>query len=389
MKILFVVSRVPVELDKGDKLRAFHQLKYLSRSHEIVLFALSDEPVPDGAQAALEAFCREVVIFPLSRLGVVWRMAKGLPGNMPFQVAYFYHRQAQQLLDELVLRHQPDHIFCQLVRMAPYVRRYRHIPKTLDYMDAFSKGVERRLKAVPFFQKPFFYLEYRQLLRYEARQFALFNHKVIISEQDRYFIQHPYKYSIQVVPNGVDGDFFRPVAGEKEFHVLFCGNLSYPPNIEACRYLVRKVLPLVQPHFPQIRVLLAGKDPAPEVSALACEQVTVRANLADIRQAYGAARFFVAPLFMGSGLQNKILEAMAMGLPCITTRQVNNALGARKVEQILLADSPQGFAAHMLYLLHHPEDAERMARQARMLVERQYNWEHINARLENLIDPAP
>jgi polysaccharide biosynthesis protein PslH len=388
MKILFLVSRVPFELDKGDKLRAFHQLKYLARHHEVILFALCDEPVPAGAREALAAFCREVVICPISRLSAMWSMTKGLPRRLPFQVAYFYNRRAQQLLDELVQRHQPDHIFCQLVRMAPYVRKYRSIPKTLDYMDAFSKGVERRLQAVPFFQKPFFYLEYRRLRRYEARQFNLFNNKIIISEQDRYYIQHPHKYNIQVVPNGVDAEYFRPAAGEKKFHVLFSGNLSYPPNIEACRYLVDKVLPLVRPHFPQIRVLLAGKDPAAEVVALAGDNIEVRANLPDIREAYQAACFFVAPLFLGSGLQNKILEAMAMGVPCITTRQVNNALGARKADQILLAENAQGFAAHILYLLHHPQDADQMAGQAQLLVERQYNWDHINARLEKLIDPG-
>lgn len=388
MKILFLVSRVPFALDKGDKLRAFHQLKYLSRHHEILLFALCDEAVPAGAKEALAAFCHEVVICPISRLGAVWNMTKGVPRSMPFQVAYFYNKHAQQVLDALVHRFQPDHIFCQLVRMAPYVRQYRHIPKTLDYMDAFSKGVERRLQTVSLLRKPFFFLEYKRLQRYEARQFGLFNTKIIISEQDRFFIQHPRKYNIAVVPNGVDAAYFQPVAGEKEFHVLFSGNLSYPPNVDACAYLVRKVLPLVLPHFPQLRVLLAGKDPAPEVRALAGENIVVRANLPDIREAYRAARIFVAPLFLGSGLQNKILEAMAMGVPCITTRQVNNALGARKAEHILLADNAQGFAAHILYLLHHPQEGELMAAQAKMLVERQYNWDHINSGLENLLTAA-
>ena len=388
MKILFLVSRVPYELDKGDKLRAFHQLKYLSRHHEVILFALCDEAVPAAAQQALETMCREVVICPISRPESLWSMTKGVPQSKPFQVAYFYNRKAQQRLDALVQQHQPDHLFCQLLRMAPYVRNYPHIPKTLDYMDAFSKGMERRMQQVSFFLKPFFFLEYKRLLRYEARQYNLFTNTIIISEQDRFYIQHPQKYNIQVVPNGVDTGHFRPGAGEKTFHLLFSGNLSYPPNIEACRYLVRKVLPLVRPHFPAIRVLLAGKDPVPAVAALAGENIEVRANLADIRDAYNAASFFVAPLFLGSGLQNKILEAMAMGIPCITTGQVNKALGARKAEQILLAESPQGFAAHILYLLLHPQEAGRLACQAHQLVEKQYNWDHINARLENLLRPA-
>jgi sugar transferase (PEP-CTERM/EpsH1 system associated) len=388
MKILFLVSRVPFELDKGDKLRAFHQLKYLSRHHEIILFALSDEPVPAGAQAALSAFCREVSICPVSRSQALWSMTKSIPDTMPFQVAYFYNKKAQRQLDALVNRHQPNHIFCQLVRMAPYLRQYRHIPMTLDYMDAFSKGLERRMHTVSLVRKPFFYLEYKRLLRYEARLFPLFQHKIIISEQDRFFISHPQKYAIHVVPNGVDVAHFTPVAAEKDFHLLFAGNLSYPPNIEACRYLVRKVLPLVLPHYPRLRVLLAGKNPAAAVMALAGEHIEVRANLEDIRTAYSAARFFVAPLFLGSGLQNKMLEAMAMGIPCITTGQVNKALGARKGEQLLLAESAQGFAAHILYLLHHPLEASRMAAQAHLLVVKQYNWDLINARLENLLSTA-
>lgn len=385
MKIVFLVSRVPYELDKGDKLRAFHQLKYLSRYHQIILFALSEDGVPAGAQQALEAFCQEVVICPVTRLASLWRMAANLGQGLPFQVAYFYHPRARRLLEGLVQKHQPDHIFCQLVRMAPYVAPYRHLPMTLDYMDAFSKGVERRMQTATLFHKPFYYLEYKLLRRYEGLQFQVFRNKIIISEQDRFFIQHPQKYLIQVVPNGVDTGFFQPGSGKKNFHVLFAGNLNYPPNVAACQYLVRKVLPLVRPHFPGLQVLLAGKDPAPEVKALVGEQVTLRANLPDIREAYAAAHFFVAPLFLGSGLQNKILEAMAMGLPCITTGQVNKALGARKSEQILLAESAQGFAAHLLHLLHHPQQAEQVAGQAKTLVERQYNWDQINGRLENLI----
>ncbi|MGV3504390.1 MAG: glycosyltransferase [Adhaeribacter sp.] len=385
MKILFLVSRIPYELDKGDKLRAFHQIKYLSRDHEIILFALSDEGVPAGARQALEAFCKEVVFFPISRLGSLWRMARNLGQGLPFQVSFFYHPKARRLVNDLVNKHRPDHIFCQLVRMAPYAAPHRRLPMTLDYMDAFSKGVERRLRKAPLLQKPFFYLEYKLLQRYECRQFDVFRQKVIISEQDRYFIPHPQKYLIQVVPNGVDQAHFHAGAGEKKFHVLFSGNLSYPPNIAACQYLVRQILPLVWPHFPGLQVLLAGKDPAPEVLALAGGQVSLQANLPDIREAYAAARFFVAPIFLGSGLQNKILEAMAMGLPCITTGQVNKALGARKSEQILLAESAQGFAAHLLHLLHHPNLAGQLACQAKSLVDRQYNWDQINSRLENLI----
>ncbi len=193
MKILFLVSRLPYALDKGDKLRAYHQLRILSQKHEIILFALTDEPVPEGAQAALETFCREVIIFPIARSRPGASMLGALPKKLPFQVAYYYNKEALQQVDNLVKKHQPDHIICQLVRMAEYVKRYTNIPKTLDYMDAFSKGLERRAELAPVYKKPFFLLESRLLRAYETRMFDLFNHKTIISEQDRYQIEHPHK----------------------------------------------------------------------------------------------------------------------------------------------------------------------------------------------------
>ncbi|WP_026464144.1 glycosyltransferase [Adhaeribacter aquaticus] len=388
MKILFLTSRVPYELDKGDKLRAFHHIKHLSQRHEIILFSLSDEPIPAEAKSALEVYCVEVVFYPIAHNKALNGMAVALPGNLPMQAAYYYNKGAQQKLDKLVKQQQPDHIFCQLVRMAKYVEKYTHIPKTLDYMDALSKGMERRIKTAPFYQRPFFVLESRRLRKFESELFDWFNNKTIISEQDRYFIEHTHKYTIQVVPNGVDTQFFIPDKRETHFQILFAGNMRYAPNIAAAVFLVKKVMPLVWPYFKEAKVLIAGKNPAPEVKALASYKVQVLADLADMREAYNDAQIFVAPLFLGSGLQNKILEAMAMGLPCVTTSQVNNAIGAKKVEQVLIAETQQGFAAHILYLLHHPDEAEALGLSGQKLVQTQYDWETVTSRLEALINPV-
>ena len=132
-------------------------------------------------------------------------------------MGYFYFDKAQKKVDELIAKHKPDHIYCQLIRTAEYIKKYPSIPKTLDYMDVFSKGIERRKSTDSFYMKPFLAMEYRRLLKYENRVFAYFNNKTIISEQDKSFIPHPQKQNIVVVPNGVDTSYFKPVIHKKEY----------------------------------------------------------------------------------------------------------------------------------------------------------------------------
>jgi sugar transferase (PEP-CTERM/EpsH1 system associated) len=385
MKILFLLSRVPYALDKGDKLRAFYQLKALAQNHEVILFALSDEPVPAGAEAFLRTICSDVLIFPLSRVQIVQNILQGILRGLPIQASYFYNHLAQQALDAFIQKHQPEHLYCQLVRMAEYTRRYPDIPKILDYMDALSKAMERRGQLVSFIQKPFFAFESKRLQHYETEVLDWFNYQTIISEQDRQYLQHPQKYNVHIVPNGVDAVHFYPVPHERPHQILFVGNLHYPPNIAAARFLVKQIMPRVWAHNPAVQVLLAGRQPTAAITALASEKVRVLADLPDIREAYACSQLFVAPLFYGTGMQNKILEAMAMGLPCLTTHLVNNAIRGIKNRQVMLAESAPEFARHILHLLHSPQEADRLGQEGRRLVQKQYDWESLTNRLEALL----
>ena len=164
-KILVVVSRVPYPLEKGDKLRAFNQIKVLSTKYEVALFALDDPSARSSAKAVevLGEFCCNVDIVKLNWLSIYFNIFKAFFKGLPLQVGYFYSSKAQKKLKERIASFKPDHIYCQLVRTAEYVKDIEHIPLTLDYMDALSKGIERRIPKATFFLKAILELELKRL----------------------------------------------------------------------------------------------------------------------------------------------------------------------------------------------------------------------------------
>jgi polysaccharide biosynthesis protein PslH len=384
MKILVILSRVPYPLEKGDKLRAFNQIKELSKKHQIILFALNDSKLDENVVNEMKKYCRAISIIPLSKLDVAKNLLRAVFTGLPMQVGYFYFNKAQKKIDELVKKHQPDHIYCQLIRTSEYAKPYVNIPKTLDYMDVFSKGIERRKLSDPFYMKPLLSLEYKRLLKYENRIFNFFNNKTIISEQDRALIPHPENHKIKVIRNGVDTDYFKPVQRKKEFDLLFNGNMNYPPNIESVEYLVEKIMPYVWNRMPGVRLLISGASPNARVKELESDKVIVSGWVDDVRENYAKSKILVAPMQISIGLQNKLLEAMAMQIPCITSALANNALGAKHNEEIMVADKPEQYALQILELLQNESKAKMIGMNGYRFAVSNFNWKTTTGMLEQL-----
>ncbi len=387
MKLLVLLSRVPYPLEKGDKLRAYHLISRLARKHEVYLFCLSDTPTDPAHIEHLRQFCRHIEVVRIPRWRIVLKLLTAILTRLPFQVAYFHHRIAQRRIDAAIEDFRPDHVFCQLVRTTEYVRRRYALPKTLDYMDTLSKGMERRTENAPFYLRPLFEAETRRLIRYENLMFDLFDHTVIISAQDRDYIYHPNRDRMAVVPNGVDTAHFSPQRLDPHYDLLFTGNMNYPPNIDSVLYLVRKVLPLVRAKRPGTSLLISGVDPSPAVRDLARTDplIEVTGWVRDIRSSYAAARIFVAPMQIGTGLQNKLLEAMAMRMPCITSALANNAVGASPGGSILIGEGPEDYAAHILRLLDDPAERDRLADSGYRFVREHFDWDRAAGMLDAMI----
>lgn len=385
MKLFVLLPRVPYPTEKGDKLRAYNHLKQLSRKYEVILCALNDDVLHEDAEKILSQYASSVYILPISKSLILFNLIKTIFSDKPFQVGYFYNEPTAKKIRSIIEHHKPDHIFCQLIRTAEYVKN-SPVRKTLDYQDVFSKGVERRLSTSPFYIRPFLNLEYKRLLEYEHDVFDLFDNKVIISVPDRDLIPHPEREQIVVSRNGVDTAFFKPMGKEKEFDLVFTGNMGYPPNINAAEFLVAKILPKVREHKPDMTLLIAGASPHLRVSVLKSDQVNVTGWVPDMRECYATARIFIAPMQIGTGLQNKLLEAMAMKIPCITSPLANQALQAKEGVEILVAETPQQYADHILSLLNNPELAEKIAQNGYNFVLSNFSWEKETAKIEALIE---
>jgi sugar transferase (PEP-CTERM/EpsH1 system associated) len=385
MKIFVLLSRIPYPLEKGDKLRAWHQIKELSKNHEIYLACLNDSKIHPEAEIKLKEICKEVRFFSLNKMGIGARLFAGIFTNTPFQVHYFHSRFIDKKIKKYINEVQPDHIYAQLIRVSEYVKNIHHIPKTLDYMDALSKGMERRISKSSGIMKMFLKKEAKRLLEYENLIFDYFENKTIISEQDRALIYHPDQKKIEIISNGVDTDYFSPQKNESKFELLFNGNMSYPPNIDCVHFIAEKVLPIVLKKFPGVKFLISGANPVNSVLALANKNIQVSGWMDDIREAYSSSKIFIAPMQIGTGLQNKLLEAMAMEIPCVTTQLANNALGATANEQILIGNTPEEIARQIERLLTEPDLVTKISSNGRRFVTENYNWKSATEKLENLM----
>jgi len=385
VRIVFITSRFPFPVEKGDKLRAYHQIRELSLRHEVHLVALSHHPVREADIHAMEPYCRSVRIFRISRWLLPLQLLLGWLEGLPLQVSYFLDRTIKRRVQYHIIGIQPDHIVCQLIRAAPYVRSLP-FAKTLDYMDVFSEGM-LQLARKHYLAGLFLRMEARRLSAFERTVYKDFDRHTVISAQDRDRLRLATAERVAIVPNGVDARFFEMgLAREPAHDLVFVGNLGYGPNIQAAAFLAGTIMPVLQSRGFRPKLLIAGARPAGRVRRLArTGAVTVAGWVPDIRTAYADGRIFAAPMWTGLGLQNKILEAMAMGLPCVTTTMVNNAIGANPGEEILVADDAATFAAAIGELLSDPVYAGKLAAAGRRFVAERYTWPGQVAKLEEVI----
>ena len=314
MKILVLTSRFPFPLEKGDKLRIYHQIKHLSKFHQIVLVAI-DGRVPLKTEIdEIKVFCEEVYVFRIRKWERILRLIRTAFTRLPFQVGWFYKSSIKRKIRRILLDNDISHIYCQLIRVAEYVKTFP-LPKTLDYMDTLSAGMRRRADDSVFPMKQILRTESNRLARYESAIWKYFDHHTIISIRDRDDLNINESHLAEVIPNGVNTLYFTPMPDEEpQYDLVFAGNLGYEPNIKAAIRLVDWLSDLKVFGKP-IRILISGARPSARVKSLAKSNVFVSGWVKDIRKSYASGKIFVAPLFSGSGLQNKILEAMSMGVP--------------------------------------------------------------------------
>ncbi len=384
MKILMTLSRIPYPLEKGDKLRAYHQIKsFLEEGISLTVVCFHFEKARPEVLQHLQSLGGQWHFIALDRWRVPLQFLRILWTPLPLQVLLFYNHKAHNQLKRILRDFQPDHIYAQLIRTAEYVKEEAIIDKTLDYMDAFSSGLQRRASHAPWYQRWLFQWEAKRVKQYEHGVYHYFDHHTIISQNDADSTEIAHKISI--ISNGIDPSFIHSEkVHERPQSVVFTGNMSYPPNVEAALRLGSRIMPLVWKERPSVRLIIAGAEPHRSIKGqLTDERIEITGWVPDIKVAYQKGGLFVAPMSLGSGMQNKIIEALAMGLPVICSSLVSKAFHHDVQVLLDIQETDESFSKSILQRLD-PSFGYDVAH-AKQIILKHFSWSETSQQLLQLM----
>lgn len=381
MRVLYLTHSCPYPPNKGDRIRNFHILKHLAKTHEVTLMypSFSSEDIQHAE--VLNKYCCSVKTVQLSRFMGNIKCCLSLLSNQPLTNAYFY----AQSLQDLILQEPCDSIVVDCSSMAQYVRGIAK-PKVIDFVDVDSDKWRHYAEVTSFPKSVVYRREFKQLQRLEAQLVEEFDASIVISDEEKTHL--PESDRLFVVRNGIDLEYFAPRDITDSHTVIFTGAMNYFPNIDGVLFFHQEVLPLIQQEIPSVRFIIGGMNPDSSIQQLESEHVTVTGFVSDMREYLEQAAVCVVPLRIAKGIQNKVLEAMAMGIPVVSTSGANRGINAVANRDLMVADDPKLFADVVVNLLRDNEARRRMAVNARGFVEKEFSWDHNLLQLDQAINMA-
>jgi sugar transferase (PEP-CTERM/EpsH1 system associated) len=393
LDVLYLCHRIPYPPDKGDKIRAFHQIRQLSRRHRVHLLTLVDGAMPD--LAPLQELCARVEVFPVHRPAAYLRAAAGALRPRPLTLSFFDSAALRRRVEELAAHERFDVIVAYSSSMAPYVEPFEGVPAVLDMVDVDSAKWDQYSRFARPLLRPVYALEAKRLRAYEASLAERFAHIVLATTNElRLYESFAPGARAVAVPNGVDFEYFQPLdlpKAEKPL-LVFTGQMDYFANVDGVSFFAREVFPRLRQQFPGVEMVIVGRSPVPAVRALGeLPGVSVTGAVGDVRPFLARAWAFVAPLRIAQGVQNKVLEAMAMNLPVVCSDRVHAGLaegGFEHGRDLLAADGAESFASCVAAVLESEETRTRLAECARQRLAAGYRWSTNLGRFEEIVATA-
>lgn len=396
MNILYLCHRFPFPPKRGGKIRPFNMIRHLSAAgHRVTVCSLvraEDEGVEgQGIAPHCEAFEMARVHNPVQFL----RMIVRLPLTTPSSMGYFYSPALRARVDALLASRRWDLIFVHCSSVAQYVEHVQDIPKILDFGDMDSQKWLEYANYKPFPLSLGYRLEGYKMLAAEKRLARRFDICTATTRAEWETLDgYGTGAATDWFPNGVDAEFFSP--GEQPYDadtVSFIGRMDYYPNQECMARFCADVWPLLRAQRPAMKLLIIGADPSPQMRQLGeLPGVTVTGSVPDVRPYVRQSAVMVAPLAIARGTQNKILEAMAMGVPVVTSSCAAGGVDAEDGAHLLVADTPQEIVAAILRVAGDAQERERLARAGRERMLSHHAWPRSMQRLDGiiarLVDPS-
>jgi sugar transferase (PEP-CTERM/EpsH1 system associated) len=391
MRILFIVPYLPSLI----RSRPYNLIRALVRlGHNVTLLAAAGTSPEDREQAdELRGWGVQVEIFPVSLWRSLGNCLRALPTREPLQAVYAFHPGMERKLARLLLEETFDVVHIEHLRAARLVRAVSGVPRVYDSVDCISLLFEQAARiGAQLRSRLMTALDLARTRRYEAWLLTQYDQVVITSQRDkdalkrlarRYPPSQGRLAPITVVTNGVDLQYFQPWDASEQRDsrtVIFTGKMSYHANVSGVLYFAREVLPRIWSRDPEVRFQIVGKDPTEAVRRLETDgRIQVTGYVDDLRSYLARSTLAVCPVPYAVGVQFKVLEAMAMGIPVVCTSAAFAGLDAQEGKEALVADDPEAFAAQVLQLISDRALRERLAVAGRRYVEAHHSWE-INAR---------
>lgn len=386
MKILFLSSRIPYPPDRGDKVRTLVLLRKLASMGELHLVSLVDHKKDSDAINTIKMEFPHSYFVSHTRFQALINLARNVLRKLPFQVAYYQNAKLQSLIHNLSKEHRFDLVYTHLIRMVPYARIMRESKVILDYTDCISLEYSRSLGHLSGIKKLFFSIEAKRTAKYEERVANLFAENWAISPIDIQKLGLKDHHRSVVLPNQV---FVAPLRDnvKLKMRLIFTGNMSVAHNIVAAQNVSKKIMPALLHDYPNLVFTIVGAAPAPDILALdGLNNTKVLGFVDDLYTELQNSDIFIAPLYFSAGIQNKALEAMACGIPVITTPNVAQSLDAHDEVELMIAEDNHAFVEKTAYLLEHQEARDQIGKSGRALVMKKYSPEAINLMIEERVN---
>jgi sugar transferase (PEP-CTERM/EpsH1 system associated) len=388
MRILVILPYVPSLI----RVRPYNLLRQLTRRHAVRLLAVGTPA--DAAQAAdLLKECHRVEIVPPSKVAAVCSCLTGALRGLPLQAVVCQSPELERRLAGMIASERFDVVHVEHLRAA-YLGRFlpATLPAVYDSVDSISLLFERaRQLSHSWRQRAIATIELGPTRRFEATAVRRFDRVVVTAPEDRRALEALAPgSSVSVVPNGVDLERFAPLTKPPEpATLIFTGKMSYHANVTAALHFVQRVYPRIRQERPDVRLRIVGSAPVPEIRALARDpSITVTGEVADLREAVRGATVSVCPITVKAGIQNKVLEAMAMGVPVVATSEGSAGLLAQPGEDLLVATTAAEFADQVCRLLADEALRQRLSAAGRRYVQTNHRWEAAAERFEELYQDA-
>lgn len=387
MKILFFTYDLPYPLDSGGKIRAYHLLWGLSKNHQITLFSFYRKGRQLQYLDEIKKLCHKVKLFKRRKLFSPLNLFF-LP-FFPFPAALYYSPKIKRELKKELQREKYQVLHVESFYPSIYLDRSFKTPlilgtENIEWKVYFEYAKQQKL---PLLRK-ILCLEAFRVRQFEENTFRKADVCLAVSKENAGEIEKNTGKKCYVIPNGVDLKYFkfnqeiRNPEGKKT--ILFVGNFKYIQNQDAASALVKEVFPLIKKEIKNVKLLIVGKNPTREIKSLAAKDVLVESKIEDIREAYSRADVLLAPIRAGSGTKFKILEAMATGIPVVTTAVGSEGIKAQDGSELLIREKTKELAKATIELVENEDLRYKLTTNARRLVEKKYSWEKITRELETV-----